>query len=301
MAEADLRLAQVDAKNADKRVARAQLHRPLHVGLRLLVSAEGIGGDGARYQEQDVIRIDGESGVGGAEGFTGAARQAQISGLWEVHPGIVGGEIDRPIGLRQDLDVVVGPGVAPPVVPIKCVGFGASSQSLRVVGVDLERALEQGPRLEVFALAVNAAIEEVVTAHGQIDDVRILGASASFGFGAGQGIVQTVGQSRHDVILQFEEIGQGVIEPVGPEMRPGFGVDELRVDADAVLVALDGPFEHVADAELFPNLLGVDAFALVSEGCVARDDETVRDARKLGGEVLGDAVGEIVLARSLSG
>ena len=37
--------------------------------------------------------------------------------------------------------------------------------------------------------------------------------------------------------------------------------------------------------------------ALKGEGGVARDDETVADARKLGGEVFGDAVGEVVLRR----
>ena len=48
------------------------------IGLRLFVSAEGIFGHGARHIEQDEIRIDGESGVGGAEAFAGAARQAEI-------------------------------------------------------------------------------------------------------------------------------------------------------------------------------------------------------------------------------
>ena len=45
------------------------------------------------------------------------------------------------------------------------------------------------------------------------------------------------------------------------------------------------------------DLLGVDALALVGEGGVARDDEAIADARQIGGEVFGDAVGEIVLGR----
>ena len=65
MAEADLRLAQVNVKKADNGVSRAQPHRLLHIGLRLLVSTQGIFGDRARDQKPDVIRIDGESSVGG--------------------------------------------------------------------------------------------------------------------------------------------------------------------------------------------------------------------------------------------
>ena len=80
-------------------------------------------------------------------------------------------------------------------------------------------------------------------------------------------------------------------------MRAGFRVDELRVDAHPVLVALHRAFEHIADAKFLADLLGVDALALVGEGGVARDHEAVADAREIGGEVFGDAVGEIVLAR----
>ena len=61
-------------------------------------------------------------------------------------------------------------------------------------------------------------------------------------------------------------------------MRAAFGVDELRVEAHAVLFALDRAFEDVADAELLADLLGVvDVLALVGEGGVAGDDETALD------------------------
>ena len=80
-------------------------------------------------------------------------------------------------------------------------------------------------------------------------------------------------------------------------MRAGFRVDELGVDAHPVLVALHRAFEHIAHAELLADRLGVDALALVGEGGVAGDDEAVADARQVGRQVLGDAVGEIVLRR----
>ena len=80
-------------------------------------------------------------------------------------------------------------------------------------------------------------------------------------------------------------------------MRAAFGVDELGVDAHPVLIALHRAFEHVAHAQLLADRLGVDALALVGEGRVAGDHEAVADAREVGGQVVGDAVGEIILAR----
>jgi hypothetical protein len=106
-----------------------------------------------------------------------------------------------------------------------------------------------------------------------------------------------MGQSRHHFILQLEKVRNVLLETVGPQMRAGFGVDELRIDPHAVLISLDRPFEHISNAEFLADLLGVDALALVSEGRVAGDDETVLDARKFGGEILGHAVGEIILTR----
>ena len=80
-------------------------------------------------------------------------------------------------------------------------------------------------------------------------------------------------------------------------MRAGLCVDELRVDAHAVPVALHRAFEHVADAKLLADHFGVDSLALEGECRAAGNHEAVADARQVGGEVLGDAVGEILLAR----
>jgi len=65
-------------------------------------------------------------------------------------------------------------------------------------------------------------------------------------------------------------------------MRAGVGVDELRVDARAALVALHRALKHVSNAELSADFLCVDVLALESEGGVARDDEAAADAREFG-------------------
>src|SRR5271155_5210541 len=80
-------------------------------------------------------------------------------------------------------------------------------------------------------------------------------------------------------------------------MRARFRVDELGVDAHPILVTLDRTFEDVTHAKLLADLLGVDGFALEGEGGVARDDKATPDTREVGGEVFGDAVGEIILGR----
>src|SRR5208337_1822340 len=87
------------------------------------------------------------------------------------------------------------------------------------------------------------------------------------------------------------------LEAVDSEMSAAFGVDELGVDAHPGAVALHRAFEDIAHAELLADRLGVEGLALEGEGGVAGDDETVADTGQFGGEILGDAVGEIVLAR----
>ena len=97
------------------------------------------------------------------------------------------------------------------------------------------------------------------------------------------------------MILKREEVGQGLLKTLRPKMRAGLGVDELRVDPDAVLVSLHRSFEHVTNAEFLADLRRVHALALVGEGRVSRAHEAALDARKVGCEVIGDAIGEIIL------
>ena len=79
-------------------------------------------------------------------------------------------------------------------------------------------------------------------------------------------------------------------------MLAAFGVDELDIDAYTVDVALDRAFEHVADPKLFADFPRVDVLAFEREGGVAGDHERAAEARQIGGQVLRESVGEIVLA-----
>jgi hypothetical protein len=57
-------------------------------------------------------------------------------------------------------------------------------------------------------------------------------------------MAQRIGQSPYHVILQLEEIGDVFLKSIGPEMCAGFAVDELRVYADPVLIALNRAFKQ---------------------------------------------------------
>ena len=70
------------------------------------------------------------------------------------------------------------------------------------------------------------------------------------------------------------------------------GFDELHVDAHAVFRALHAAFEYVAHVEFSSDLLEIDRLALVGEGRRAADDEGAGDAREVGDQALGQAIGQ---------
>ena len=53
-------------------------------------------------------------------------------------------------------------------------------------------------------------------------------------FRAHQLIVELDCDPAGDLILQREQIAHVTVEPLGPEMRIGLGVDQLGVDADLI-------------------------------------------------------------------
>jgi len=97
--------------------------------------------------------------------------------------------------------------------------------------------------------------------------------------------------------LQGEQIADVAIEPLGPEVRTGFGIDQLGVDADLRARPLDASFENIAHPQLAADLFGIYWFALVAEGGVAGDHKAAPDARDIGRQVIGNAVGEVFLLR----
>ena len=87
-------------------------------------------------------------------------------------------------------------------------------------------------------------------------------------------------------------------ETVGPEMRARLRIDQLGVDAHAVLIALHRAFENIAHAQILaPIALASTGLSLKVMAVLRAMTEAAADAREIGGEVFGDAVGEIIFGR----
>ena len=92
--------------------------------------------------------------------------------------------------------------------------------------------------------------------------------------------VERARQPRDDFVLHVEEIGEGLVEPLGPEMIACLGIYELDIDAHAIAAALNAALEDVADVQLAADLLQIDGLALVGERGVARRSRTSRECAK---------------------
>ena len=77
------------------------------------------------------------------------------------------------------------------------------------------------------------------------------------------------------------------VKSIGPKLRPGRRIDELR--ADAKLLA-DGPqtaFDDIVDPELAPDLAAVDRAALISKGRLPGDHDEAGNPRQHRDQILG--------------
>ena len=95
---------------------------------------------------------------------------------------------------------------------------------------------------------------------------------------------------RRDLILHGEYIFQRPIEAFRPDMIAGPSFDQLGDDTNPTAAAAHTSFEHVADAHFTGHLLNVNRAPLIGEAGVARDNEQRATARKLGDNVIGNAI-----------
>ena len=129
-----------------------------------------------------------------------------------------------------------------------------SDERVDIVGIGGERAIEKAARLRHIVRGPTF-VKTSLTLKIEVHRVRVrrsLGASRLCG---DELRVQRACQPRHDFVLHVEEIGERLVEPLGPEMIAGFAVDELDIDAHPVPAALDAAFEDVADVQLAADLL----------------------------------------------
>jgi hypothetical protein len=82
---------------------------------------------------------------------------------------------------------------------------------------------------------------------------------------------ERVRELARDFVLQREQITSIAVKPFCPQMRVGFGVDKLGIDANPVARPPDASFQHVAHTKFAADLLGVDPLSLIGERGIARD------------------------------
>ena len=80
-------------------------------------------------------------------------------------------------------------------------------------------------------------------------------------------------------------------------MRAGARVDELRIDADGASHPAYAPLEHIPDTQLAANLPGIHGLALECERSVPGNDKASNNLRQITCQILGYAIGKVVLAR----
>ena len=143
-----------------------------------------------------------------------------------------------------------------------------TEQCVEIVGIERHSALKIAARLD-HIFGVDAPVEPCqflkIEVH-RIGSRRLLRTARLSG---DQLRSQLIGDAGDDLVLHFEEIRGRLVEAVGPKMIAGLRVDKLDINAYAARVALDRASEHVTDAELLADCLGVDGFAFVGEGGVA--------------------------------
>jgi hypothetical protein len=97
------------------------------------------------------------------------------------------------------------------------------------------------------------------------------------------------------LFLKVEDIFEGAVEAVGPQMRGISRIDQLGADAHATAGLAHRAFQNITHPQFAPDLFHIDGLALVGEARIASDDEEPADARQRRDDLLDHAVGEILL------
>jgi hypothetical protein len=166
-----------------------------------------------------------------------------------------------------------------------------------VVRIDRQRLLAGGDRapggLDASEIALHLHPGAVHERPGvQVPRVRAPGV---LDLGAAQRGLERRHDGLRHLVVHLEDALELAVEALGPGVGPRRGVDELRGHAHAVTREAHAALEHVAHAELSRDLLHVHRLPLVGEARVARDHEELLHPGESGDDVLGEAVGQVLV------
>ena len=128
-----------------------------------------------------------------------------------------------------------------------------------------------------------------------IDRLGLCARSATIRLAAAQRPLQRRGNGIGDIGLYRKDVGQIALVRLRPQLEPVAGVDKLDEDAHAVAGLAHAAFEQVLHMEGAGDRLRVEIFALEGEGRAARGDAQGSPRGERIQELVGNAVGEIVV------
>jgi len=100
-----------------------------------------------------------------------------------------------------------------------------------------------------------------------------------------------------DLALNPCEVDAIDVEAVYPQMRAAYGVGELDIEPKQITRPPNAAFDDIADAEFATDLFHVNRLVFVSKRSVPGDHKAAGNLREIGGQVVGDAIGEIFQLR----
>src|SRR5262249_9432709 len=89
-----------------------------------------------------------------------------------------------------------------------------------------------------------------------------------------------------NIVLQFKEIADFPVVALRPDMTIASRIDQLHANPDPIAGSTHTTFQDIADTELAPHALYVDALPLVSKSGVPRDDKQPFEARESRSQIL---------------
>lgn len=95
--------------------------------------------------------------------------------------------------------------------------------------------------------------------------------------------------------MHGEDVGKVAIVALRPDVATGRRVDQLRRDPHPIAGAPNRSFQHRTHAKLRPDRPDVGALSPIGKARVAGDHHQAGDLGKVGDDVLGDAVREVLL------
>lgn len=176
-----------------------------------------------------------------------------------------------------------------------CRWVSASSVQARVIGSEAGRLHQRRLRLGRRRMTVPqrpAAQQEIV--------------GVWIGRRLGQGPLEQLVLQRHAqgggsgarrVVLHGEDIGDGTIVAIGPEIRAGRGLDRLGRRAGPITGVASVALDDVAGARCTADSCHVDRLSLVPELRVPSGHPAVAEPGELGGDVFGEPVGKRLVGR----